>query len=165
VPAERAKVCRLAAGHLACAEHAHGTRLAAERVETLLAAAFPEGVDLGPAYALRALLALERGRLLRALPDAERAVKLSPGEARGYYVRGRVRLERGDEGALADLETAARLSGRQDAHVLHWLAAAQFRAGRKDDALATQREAVKLSGEKELLDQLRELERAGSASP
>ncbi len=131
------------------------------RVESLLAGAFAAGVDFGPAYALRGLLALERGRLGKALADAERAVALSPGEARAYLARGRVRLERLEKMALADLGRAAALTRRGDGVVLHWLAAAQFQSGLRGQALATQREAVRLRpGDAELAEQLRELERA-----
>jgi tetratricopeptide (TPR) repeat protein len=132
-----------------------------ERVEALLGGAFGTGVDFGPAYGLRGLLSLEQGRLGKALADADRATVLSPREARGYYVRGRVRLERLDREALADLTRAAELSGRKDGVILHWLAAAQFQAGQRDRALATQREAVKLRPQDpELTEQLREYERA-----
>src|SRR5437763_1272843 len=79
-----------------------------------------DGIDLGPAYALRGLLNLERGRLLKALPDAERALTLAPREPGGYYVRGRVRLERGDATALADLTRAEELSEHKDGLILHW---------------------------------------------
>ena len=69
-------------------------------------AALPDGVALGPAYGLRGLLALEHGRLTKALADAEKAVALSPADAMGYLVRGRVRLERAADGALEDLAKA-----------------------------------------------------------
>ena len=70
------------------------------RSKRRLAAALPDGVTLGPAYGLRGLLELEQGRLTIALADADKAVSLSPAEALGYLVRGRVRLERGTDGAL-----------------------------------------------------------------
>lgn len=128
-----------------------------QQVEGLLAGAFPVGVEFGPAYALRGLLALERGRLGAALLDAERAIALTPNEARAYLVRGRVRLERVDRDALQDLTRAAELSGRKDAKVLHWLAAAQFQVGRRAEALTTQREALKLRPEDpELVEQMRQ---------
>jgi tetratricopeptide (TPR) repeat protein len=102
-----------------CAEQAHADGRTAKEVEALLSAALADGVEVGPALALRGLLGLERGRLAQALADAERAVALSPNEARGYYVRGRVRQERGDGRALADLERAAALGGRQDTAAQH----------------------------------------------
>jgi tetratricopeptide (TPR) repeat protein len=133
----------------------------AARVEKLLAGAFVLGVDLGPAYALRGLLALERGRLSKALADADRAVVLSPGESRAYLVRGRVRLERLHKDALADLAKAAKLSRRSDGEILHWLAAAQFQVGQREQALATQRAAVLLRpGDAEAAEQLRQFEQA-----
>jgi tetratricopeptide (TPR) repeat protein len=120
-------------------------------------------VEVGPAYALRGLVALEHGRLGRALADAERAIALSPEEAGGHFVRGRVRLERGQKEGLADLARAAALTGRQDALTLHWLAASLAQVGRCQEALATQREAVRLRPQdRELLDQLHELERAAA---
>jgi len=70
-------------------------------------------------------------------------------------------LERGGDKALADLEQAAKLSERKDAEVLHWLAAALAQAGRMEEALTTQREAVKLKPEdREMVEQLRELEKS-----
>lgn len=92
----------------------------------------------------------------------ERAVALAPNEPLGYQVRGRVQLERGSLGELADLQKAVELSRRQDAFALHWLAAVQFRHRRPDDALATQREAVRLRPQdKDLVQQLEEFERCG----
>jgi tetratricopeptide (TPR) repeat protein/transglutaminase-like putative cysteine protease len=147
---------------LVCAEQAQADGQPAERTAALLGRAFAPGVDLGPAHALRGLLALEHGRLARALADAERAVALAPADGRGYFVRGRVRLERGQGAeALADLARAAALTGRRDGLVLHWLAAALAGQGRHAEALATQREAVRLRpGDRELREQLHELERA-----
>jgi len=160
VPAGKAEACAAAIDSYACAEYAHEEGLPAGRVEGLLASALTEGVEVGPAHGLRGLLALENGRLARALSDAEQAIRLCPKEARGYYVRGRVRLERGAEGALPDLAKAAELSQRKEATMLHWLAAALARVGQQQEALATQREAVKLKpGDGELIEQLKEFER------
>jgi tetratricopeptide (TPR) repeat protein len=112
---------------------------------------------------LRGLLALEQGLLRKAISEAERAVVLDPQCAVGYYVRGRVRLERGTNGALADLEKAVVLGERKDAVALNWLAAALFQAGRRTEAVAAQREAVKLKpGDEQLADQLREWETASA---
>lgn len=121
-------------------------------------------MDIGPAFALRGLLALEKGRLLKAQEDAERAVRLAPHEPGGYYVRGRIRLERGENGALADLVRAADLGQWKDAAVLHWLAAAMYRGGCVHEALRTQREALKLKPQdSELAEQLREFEKTANA--
>jgi tetratricopeptide (TPR) repeat protein len=140
---------------LVCAELARAEGDPRARVEALLQPAFAGGLELGPAYALRARVALDHGRLSRALADAERAVARGPKEPAGYYVRGRVRLERNAPGALDDLQTAARLSGGQDADVLQALAEALFRAGRRDEALAAQRAAVKLKPhDREMAEQL-----------
>jgi tetratricopeptide (TPR) repeat protein len=161
IPSDQASAWDKALDAFVCAEQAHADGLPPARVQALLATAFADGVELGHAHALRGLLLLERGRLSKALADAERAVILSPKEARGHYVRGRVRLERAAPGALADLTQAAELGHRKDGIILHWLAAALFRDGRKDEALTTQREAVKLRPkDAELTEQLREFENA-----
>jgi tetratricopeptide (TPR) repeat protein len=161
VPAAKAAAAYSAAlDAFVCAEWAQASGQPAARVEGLLATALGKDVEVGPAYALRGLLLLEKGRLAQALADAERALALCPREARAHLVRGRVRLERGAGEALADLEKAAELSQRQDAAVLHWLAAALFQAGRHQDALATQRRAVELRrGEGEYAEQLRRFEK------
>jgi Flp pilus assembly protein TadD len=53
------------------------------------------------------------------------------------------------------------LSRRGDGVILHWLAAAQFQAGQREQALQTQRAAVRLRpGDAELAEQLRQFERA-----
>ena len=133
------------------------------QVQAILDGAFGPDIDLGPAFALRGQLALERGRLVKASADAERAVTLSPKEARGYFVRGRTRLERGHDGALADLSRAAALSGRKDGTMLHWLATALDKAGARAEALAAQREAAALNPQsEEIREQLKELEKEGS---
>jgi tetratricopeptide (TPR) repeat protein len=162
IPAGKDDVCNEAAGRLVCAEYACREGRPTTEIERLLEPALAGGVGLGPAYGLRGLLALEHGRLTRALIDAERAVALSPQEAPGYLVRGRVRLERGTDGAVADLTKAVDLSGHRDAMALHWLAAAQVRAGKRAEALVAQREAVRLRpGDRELTEQLKELEGTG----
>jgi tetratricopeptide (TPR) repeat protein len=158
-PAAKAAACAKAVERVVCAEQAHADGRPAAEVEALLSAALADGIDVGPAFGLRGQLALERGRLSQALADADRAAALAPDEARGHYVRGRVRLERGDARALADLERAAALGGRGDAEVLHWLAAALHQAGRVTEAVATQREALKRRpGDSELAEQLRRFE-------
>src|SRR5262249_14422562 len=127
-----------AAEAFVCAEYAHNIRMPLARVESLLEGAFADDAKLGPAYWFRGLLELEKGRLTKAAADAEQAVALSPEDAHGYYIRGRVRLERGADKAVADLEQAAKISERKDADMLHWLAAALAQAGRIEDALQAQ---------------------------
>ena len=147
-----------AASKFLCAEHGLSSGWPREHIERLLRASLDQ-FELGPALALRGWLALEKGQLTKALADADKAIALKPAEARAYLVRGRVRLERGDSKALDDLTQAAQLSKRQDATVLHWLAAAQAQADRVEAALQTQQEAVRLRpGDTELLDQLRQME-------
>jgi len=151
---------RRAAGAFVCAEHAANLGAQLPRVETMLEAAFADGARLGPAFGFRSLAALEKGRLTKACADADQAIALSPDDARGYYVRGRIALERGSDKALSDLERAAKLSERKDAAVLHWLARALAQDGRKDEAIKTQREAVKLKPrDAEMSEQLQELEK------
>jgi tetratricopeptide (TPR) repeat protein len=122
---------------LVCTEHLHRTGRPVEEVEKLLSAVFASGVELGPAYALRAQLALDKGKLREALADAELAVHHAPKFADGYYLRGRVRLERGDYGALGDLLRAADLTGYKDGVIVFWLAQAQEYIGRRGEALAS----------------------------
>jgi tetratricopeptide (TPR) repeat protein/transglutaminase-like putative cysteine protease len=165
VPAGRRDAWQKAADHFVCAEDARRSGQSDQRVEGLLRGAFGGDVELGPAFALRGEVALEKGRLAKALADAEQAVRLAPKEPAGYYVRGRVRLERGNGEALADLEKAATLGDRKDAAVLHWFAAALSQAGRAAEALTVQREAVRRDPDNaELREQLRDLEK-GQATP
>lgn len=156
---------RKAADHFVCAEDARRQGESTDRVEALLRGAFADGVGLGPAYALRGQLALEKGRLTRALDDAERAVRLAPQDPGGYYVRGRVLLERGSREALPDLEKAAALGEHRDGTVLHWFATALAQAGRTQEAVTVQREAARRSpDDREIRDQLRELEKGQPGS-
>jgi tetratricopeptide (TPR) repeat protein len=146
----------------ACAEEARLAEEATARVDELVARALQGGIEIGPALALRGRSSLDRGRLSAALADAERAIVLTPARPEGYYIRGRVRLERAAAGALEDLAKAAQLSGRTDAEVLHALAEALFEAGRKAEAVAAQKEAVHLKPRNpEMVEQLGRFEKAG----
>jgi tetratricopeptide (TPR) repeat protein/transglutaminase-like putative cysteine protease len=161
IPAGKEGLYRAALDALACAEDLYQRRQPAAQVERLLAPALAPGLEVGPAYGLRARLELERGKLARALADAEKALTLSPRDASGHYVRGRVRQERGQAGALGEMEKAAELSGRQDAGILHGLSECLAAAGRLEDALKAAREAVKLrSDDAELAEHLAALEKA-----
>ncbi|HEY1375594.1 MAG TPA: hypothetical protein VGF55_02310, partial [Gemmataceae bacterium] len=152
---------RAAADKLVCAEHLYAAGQAPDRVAALLAEALAGDAPLGPAYGLRAVLNADRGRLTKALPDAEKAVQLAPADFRGYLARGRVLFERGGDGALADLRKAVELSKRSDAAALHAYAAALAGAGQKEEAVAAEREAAKLRPEvAEYREQLQELESA-----
>lgn len=145
-----------------CAEHAWETGRPAADIEKLLNEALANNIELGAAVGLRGLLAVEKGRLVRALADADRAIELSPKEAVGHYVRGRALLERGQPEAFDVLKKAAELSNRKDAHILHWLAAALQRQGQSALALATQKEALQLKPkDPELIGQLEEFQKAG----
>jgi tetratricopeptide (TPR) repeat protein len=124
-----------AADLVVCAEQAFESGRSSAEVEALLKKSLATGVALAPVHSLRGLLALQQGQLRAALADAERALQLDAGEARAYLVRGRVRLERGDKRASADLERAALLANFRDADVLEWLAAAQWDEGHRWRAL------------------------------
>lgn len=166
-PSEKSEGWNRAIDALVCAERLYEGRSSGNHVngvEKLLELTFKDGLEIGPALALRGLLALEKGRLTQAAQDVERAIRLTPKEPRGYYVRGRVRLERDQKDALEDLTQAANLSRRLDPAILHWLAAAQFRAGKSDQAIATEQEAIKLnSHEPEFQEQLREFQKSMKA--
>jgi Flp pilus assembly protein TadD len=139
--------------YLVCAEELRKQRRPMARVEAMLALA---DESLGPVQALKGLLSLERGRVSEALTCAEKAIGLSPWEARAWYVRGRVRLERLALGATADLERAARLSKEKDAEVLTALGEAQLAAGDKEAARQTLRKALHLQpADKAIQDLLR----------
>jgi tetratricopeptide (TPR) repeat protein len=134
---------RVVLGCLACVEALRQAGVPSGVAEERLAK-LSAGAKLGPLCAWSARQALDRGKLTVAVAEAERAIALTPACAGGYYVRGRVRLERGADGAVADLTRAAELSHKKDADVLHALADALHRSGRLQDALTAQRAAVKL---------------------
>jgi tetratricopeptide (TPR) repeat protein len=163
-PLEKKEQWNEALGTFVCAERLFEMGGPAAQVEKLLLTVLQDGREIGPALALRGLLALEKGRLSKAGQDAERAIQLTPKETRGYYVRGRVRLEREQKGALEDLARAAQLNRRQDPAILHWLAAAQFQAGKTEEAIATEQEAIKLnSHDPEFQQQLIEFQKSMKA--
>lgn len=143
VAARRAELARQAPKAAAAAlDAAACAEAGGQRVERLLSAALASPAAIGPAYALRGRLALGRGELRAAAADAEKAIALSPADAGGYYVRGRVRLEREAAGAVDDLEKAVRLSRRHDAVMLLGLAEALEQAGRVGEALRVAREGL-----------------------
>jgi tetratricopeptide (TPR) repeat protein/transglutaminase-like putative cysteine protease len=149
---------RSSADKFVCAEQLYANLQASGRVNELLAEALADDVPLGPAYGLRAVLAADHGRLTKALPDAEKAIKLTPQDYRGYLARGRVLFERGNSGALPDLQKAVELSKHADAAALHAYAAALAQAGKREEAMAIQREAVRLRPEvADYREQLEEL--------
>jgi len=144
-----------------CADLAWRKGQPRERVETLLLQALEGNAEIAPAYGLRALMSLEAGLLRKANEDVEKALALSKGDARIFYVRGRMRFEKGQPGAVEDLTRAATLSDEKDATILHWLASALNQAGRLDEAVAAQRKAVALRPrDGALAEQLAALERA-----
>lgn len=161
VPPDKADAAAGALDALASAELAHARRRPVGEVETLLNRAMAAGIDLAPAYRLRARLALERGQLRRAGDDATRAIGLCADEGDAYLVRGRVRLERGDKAALTDLERAVKLTGRTDVEALTSLAEALETERQYDAALRTLREAIRLRPkDATLAERLRRLEAA-----
>jgi tetratricopeptide (TPR) repeat protein len=156
--AARGDDLRAVADKFTCAEYFYRNGQATDRVSALLAEALADSPPLGPAYGLRAVVAVECGRLTKALPDAERAITLSPSDYRGYLARGRVFYERGSGAAVSDLQKAVELSKHTDAAALHAYAAALAQAGKHAEAVAAQREAVKLKpGVAEYQEQLSEL--------
>jgi tetratricopeptide (TPR) repeat protein len=99
----------------------------------------------GPALALRAQGFLEKGKLTRALEDAEKAIAAGPPDPQAHFVRGRVLLERGKPAeAAAELAKATELSGRTDPAALSALADALAETGKIPEALASARAALKL---------------------
>ncbi len=166
IPDGKEAIFRAALDAFVCAAQAQAEGQSPRKVEALLAITFAANVDLGPAYGLRGRLLMGRGKLTAALAAADKAIKLAPHDADGYYVRGRVRLERQQLAALADLEKAAEYCERKDAEVLHCLADALFQAGRREDAVKTQREAVQLKPQNsEFKDQLAAFESAEAGKP
>ena len=162
--AEKIKEAGTALGCLVCVEglRAEG-RPAGAAEERLLVVS--RNVKIGPLSAWSARQALERGKLAAALAEAEKAIELSPAYHGGYYIRGRVRLERGADGALADLTRAADLTQKKDADILHALADALHRGGRLQDALTTQRLAVKLKPkDHDMAEQLAVFEKEATAT-
>ncbi|HZV05289.1 MAG TPA: DUF3857 domain-containing protein [Gemmataceae bacterium] len=160
-PEGKPKAWATALDSVACAEWARMEGRSSKQVHDLLTQAFARGLELGPAFALRGRIALENGKLARAIADAEQAIQRSPRDPIGWYVRGRARLERGRLDALADLTRAAELSAHKDADILHALADALFRAGRVEQALAAQRAAVQLKPkDTEMAEQLAAFEKA-----
>ena len=152
-----------ALGCLVCVEALREEGLPASAAEERLVK-LAATMKLGPLTAWSARQALERGKLAVALAEAEKAIAQSPAYAGGYFVRGRVRLERGVDGALADLTRAADLSKQKDADVLHALADALHRSGRLQDALTVQRIAVRLKPkDNEMVEQLAVLEKEAGA--
>jgi tetratricopeptide (TPR) repeat protein len=148
---------RSAAEKFVCAEHFYQAGQAPDRVSTLLTESLADNPPLGAAYGLRAVVAVENGRLTRALPDAEKAIRLSSTDYHGFLARGRILFERSGA-ALQDLQKAVELSKHADASALHAYAAALAQAGRQAEAIAAQREAVKLKpGVAEYKEQLSEL--------
>ena len=149
-----------ALGYLVCAEEAYREGRPRVQVEGLLKGALPAGLEPAPALAFRARFLLDQGKLSRAVEEAEQALKRDPKLPNALYVRGRVRQERAQPGALADLEKANELSGKSDADILNALAEALARVGRIAEAVSSQREAVKLKpANRDMREQLDTLEK------
>lgn len=152
-------VPRTGVENFVCAEYFSSSDRSPELVTALVAKALAGQRPIGQAFGLRAVIHADRGRLAKGLADAEKAIELAPTDYRGFLARGRVKFERGDSTAIADLQKAAELSSRKDASVLHGLAAALAQSGKRDDAIVTQREAIKLRPNvAEYQEQLREIE-------
>lgn len=158
-PAREQKAAALrAVSRYLCAERGLAEKWPREQLETLVQV--DDALPYAPLLALRGWLYMEKGQLRKALADAEQAIKLQPNEPRAHLVRGRVKLEqgKGDE-AIEALRQAAKLSNRDDAVILHWLATALFEAGRRKEAVETQRLAVLLRpNDVEMQELLRRIE-------
>lgn len=160
VDKDRETAARKVVSRYLCAERGLAEHWPHDEIEKLIDGALQEKLEYGPLLAVRGWLRLQKGEVRKALADANAAVKLAPADARAFLVRGRARLEQGNaQQALVDLRKATELSRREDATVLHWLAAALADAGRTRDALETQRLAVLLRpSDAELREQLQRLE-------
>ncbi|MGD9543150.1 MAG: hypothetical protein AB7F41_10305 [Methylocystis sp.] len=101
--------------------------------------------------AARALAADAGGAPSLALRLLDYVVALAPQWADGYVRRGKVRAEQGDDsGAIADLETAARLEPKRfDA--LAALGALEEKTGDKKRALASYRKSLAISPQQDSL--------------
>lgn len=162
-PEGKAKPWSAALDLLVCAEWARAEGHFPNLVEMLVKQAFSQGVEPGSAIALRARIALEKGKLRKAGTDAEQAIARSPLDSEGWYVRGRIRLERGEKEALTDLTKAVELSEGKNADILHAQAEALFHAGRLHEALTAQRAAVKLKPKNaEMAEALATLEKSAN---
>ena len=123
-----------------CADYFYSIGLPVEIVERLL----PKE-DIGHAAPLRAILLLDKGQLSKASIEAEFAIRSIPKDARGWYVRGRVYLERDKlDAAHSDLNKAVELSGSTNGRILHWYATVLLNKKRFHEAEATQLLAAKL---------------------
>ncbi len=122
----------------ACAEYALRSGGPATRVEPLASGEDPLS------RAVRAKLALDKGRLREAATLAESALKAWPGLDLALLVRGRVRLEQDRPGAAEDLAAGVEWSWRKDADALRCLAEALEQGGKVDQALKAAREALAL---------------------
>jgi tetratricopeptide (TPR) repeat protein len=96
---------------LVCAEELAREESSHAITQSLLAQLFATK-PIGPAYAVRGWLHLQKGRIREAREDAEKAIALSPTDASGYHLRGKLRFEVGMEGALADVQQALKLRPR-----------------------------------------------------
>jgi tetratricopeptide (TPR) repeat protein len=142
-PATDVKGWKDAVGAVACIEEAALEIRSTERAQALTAKALQLAPKLGLALAWRGKFELEHGKLVRALTDAEYALRTTPGYWLGHYVRGVVALER-EKDALPDLTQAAKLSAEKDAATLLALGKALLKANKKDEARQALEKAQKL---------------------
>jgi tetratricopeptide (TPR) repeat protein/transglutaminase-like putative cysteine protease len=148
-----------AAGILVCAHLLHQQNRPMEEVLALLNQ-IPADAGFAEAHALRAIFAVEEGKLRKALPEAERAIQLNPKDSVGYYARGRIRYEAAHKDATADLQKAVELSERKDAMMLHWLATSLAADGKREEAKKVEKEAAQLLPDNaEIAELLKELEK------
>lgn len=114
------------------------------RVEKLAAKARAAGLRLRTLDALAGLVLLHTGQLREARKRAGMALQHSE-DAMTCFLRGRLRYELQQDGAVPDLRKAAELTEHQAPLVLHALAAALAAEGEHTDALKVQRKAAALA--------------------
>jgi transglutaminase-like putative cysteine protease/tetratricopeptide (TPR) repeat protein len=137
-----------------CAEYALRSGVAAPRVEALARGDDPLS------RAVRARLALEKGRLRDAASLAEASLKGWPELDLALLVRGRARLEQDRPGASSDLAAGVEWSRRRNADDLRAFAEALEVEGKHSQALKAAREAQALKPKDQALaDLVRRIEK------
>jgi len=160
-PPQRGPLAALEA--LACAEWLAGQG-DWPAVESLVAQAHAAELQLPSLHALAGLVLLHAGRVREARQHAQ-AILHETNDPMACLLRGRLRYELQQEGAIEDLRRAAQLTDHQAPFVLHALAAALSAAGQHKEALALQRQAVELAPQdRRLRAQLVKLQAAAAAS-
>ncbi len=114
------------------------------RAEKLAVQARSAGLRLPGLDALTGLVLLHTGQLREARKRAAKALQQTE-DPMACFLRGRLRYELQQEGAVSDLRKAAELTEHEAPMVLHALAAALAAEGELTEALKVQREAAALA--------------------